>query len=90
MLEGMNRKSTHELTGTRRGVSIVFKIKAPSTLDCEALLEAVGKTIWNQIDVAVPKAQEKMPLDEKKAKRSGRSGLSKQDGKAAGAGRSAQ
>ncbi len=87
MLEGMNRKVTHKITGTRRGVAVSVKLEAPASLEIEEVMDKIEAFIKNQIDASVPKAQEKMPLDKPK-RRVG--AAPKKDGRAAAAGRSAQ
>ena len=63
MPDSLARKVVHELSGTRRGVSITVKLKAPAMLDLEAVMDNVDKFVKNQIDAAVPKTQKKLPLE---------------------------
>ena len=90
MLDGMSRKVTHELTGTRRGVSITLKIKAPASLNVEPILDNAEAHIKNQIDAAVPKNQEQMDIEDKKDEPRPRARRKRKDGKAAGAGAAAE
>jgi len=68
MLDSLARKVTHELSGTRRGVSVTVKLKAPAALEIESVMDNIDKFVKNQIDATVPKTQEKMKLDKTPSK----------------------
>jgi len=87
MLDGMSRKVAHELSGTRRGISITLKMKAPANMNVEPILDKIEAFIKNQIEITVPKEQESMPLgDQSSVRGTGRLPRRVRDGKAAAAG----